>query len=69
MSTIGFVGLGAMGAPMARNLLARGFKVRGFDVRASALDALEQAGGTRAGSAADTASGADMLLLMVVNAA
>jgi putative dehydrogenase len=68
MSTIGFVGLGAMGAPMARNLLARGFKVRGFDVRASALDALEQAGGTRAGSAADTASGADMLLLMVVNA-
>jgi 3-hydroxyisobutyrate dehydrogenase len=69
MSTIGFVGLGAMGAPMARNLLARGFEVRGFDVRASALDALEQAGGTRAGSAADTASGADMLLLMVVNAA
>jgi putative dehydrogenase len=68
MSTIGFVGLGAMGAPMARNLLARGFKVRGFDVRASALDALEQAGGTRAGSVADTASGADMLLLMVVNA-
>ena len=34
MSTIGFVGLGAMGAPMARNLLASGFEVRGFDVRA-----------------------------------
>jgi putative dehydrogenase len=69
MTTIGFVGLGAMGAPMARNLVARGFKVQGFDVRAAALEALEQAGGTRAASAADTASGADMLLLMVVNAA
>src|SRR5215207_2272295 len=66
---MGFAALGRRGAPMARNLLDRGFEVQGFDVRATALDALEQAGGTRAGSAADTAVGADMLLLMVVNAA
>ncbi|MBV9249830.1 MAG: NAD(P)-dependent oxidoreductase [Acetobacteraceae bacterium] len=68
MTEIGFIGLGAMGLPMARNLLARGFKVRGFDVRASAVDSLSPAGGVRAGSAAEAARGADFLLLMVVNA-
>jgi 3-hydroxyisobutyrate dehydrogenase len=68
MTKVGFVGLGAMGAPMARNLLAKGFEVRGFDVRAAALEALEQAGGQRAETAAEAASGAEVLVLMVVNA-
>jgi len=68
VTTIGFVGLGSMGLPMARNLVARGFKVQGFDTRASAVDVLGQAGGGRAGSAAEAARGADLLLLMVVNA-
>lgn len=69
VTTVGFVGLGAMGLPMARNLVARGFTVRGFDMRATAIDALAQAGGVRASSAADAARGADLLLLMVINAA
>ncbi len=69
MSRIGFVGLGAMGAHMARNLLAKGFAVRGFDVRDAALDALEADGGQRAASVADAANGADLLVLMVVDAA
>ena len=67
--TIGFVGLGAMGTPMARALLAAGFTVRGADVRASALDELAAAGGVACASAAEAAKGADTLLLMVVNAA
>ncbi|CAO3435765.1 NAD(P)-dependent oxidoreductase [Azospirillum doebereinerae] len=67
--TIGFVGLGAMGLPMARNLLARGFAVRGYDLRAAAGEALAEAGGHPASSVADAASGADALILMVVNAA
>ena len=33
-----FVGLGAMGLPMARNLLRAGFTVRGFDLSPAALD-------------------------------
>jgi 3-hydroxyisobutyrate dehydrogenase-like beta-hydroxyacid dehydrogenase len=37
---IGFVGLGAMGVPMALNLVKAGHAVRGFDVRAGAADAL-----------------------------
>ena len=66
---IGFVGLGAMGWPMARNLVAGGFTVRGYDIRAAALEALAEAGGVRTGSAAEAARDADFLLLMVVNAA
>lgn len=66
---IGFVGLGAMGTPMARNLAAGGFPVAGFDLRAEALDALAQAGGRAATSVADAARDADALVLMVVNVA
>jgi len=69
VTTIGFVGLGAMGLPMARNLVARGHDVRGFDMRPAAIEALAEGGGTRAGSAAEAARGADLLMLMVVNAA
>ena len=69
MTTVGFVGLGSMGLPMATNLAARGFTVRGFDIRPAAMDTLAEAGGTRASAAADAAHGADVLILMVVNAA
>jgi L-threonate 2-dehydrogenase len=69
MKAIGFVGLGAIGTPMARNLVKAGFDVRGFDVRAEAVSALADAGGSSAGSAAEAAAGADLLILMVVNAA
>ncbi|MFD1623551.1 NAD(P)-dependent oxidoreductase [Azospirillum griseum] len=66
--TVGFVGLGSMGLPMAKNLLTAGFAVRGFDLRPAAGVALAEAGGTAAASVADAASGADALVLMVVNA-
>jgi L-threonate 2-dehydrogenase len=69
MRTIGFIGLGAMGLPMAKNLLERGFTVQGFDVRPDALAVLEQAGGLRAASSAEAATGAEALILMVVDAA
>jgi 3-hydroxyisobutyrate dehydrogenase len=69
MTRIAFVGLGAMGLPMAGNLLSKGFAVTGYDLNAKALDALESAGGKRAASAAEAAAGADVLILMVVNAA
>jgi len=69
MTTVGFIGLGSMGLPMAANLAARGFSVRGFDIRPGAIDTLVEAGGTRACAPADAAHGADVLILMVVNAA
>jgi L-threonate 2-dehydrogenase len=69
MTTIGFIGLGSMGLPMAKNLVTRGFAVRGFDIKPGAIDSLVEAGGTRATAPADAANGADVLVLMVVNAA
>jgi L-threonate 2-dehydrogenase len=69
MTTVGFIGLGAMGLPMAKNLAGRGFSVRGFDMRPQVVEALTQAGGQPAASVAEAATGADALVLMVVNAA
>ncbi len=65
---VGFVGLGAMGLPMAVNLLQAGYAVRGFDLNPASLQALESAGGVAAASAAEAAQGAETLVLMVVNA-
>lgn len=64
---IGFIGLGAMGAPMAQRLLGAGHHVAGFDVRAAATQTLAAQGGRAANSAADAARGAELLWLMVVN--
>jgi L-threonate 2-dehydrogenase len=69
MTTVAFIGLGSMGMPMAKNLLTRGFTVRGFDVRPAAVEALAAAGGMRASSPADAMKGADVVVLMVVDAA
>jgi 3-hydroxyisobutyrate dehydrogenase len=63
MARIGFIGLGNMGAPMARNLLKAGHEVAGFDVMAAALDAVP--GARRAASAAEAAADADVLLTML----
>jgi len=63
---IGFIGLGAMGAPMAVRLAASGHAVAGFDMRADAVAALARAGGRAATSAVDAAQGAELLWLMVV---
>ena len=64
---VGFIGLGAMGVPMALNLLKAGHSVKGFDLRPGATDALVAAGGSAATSAAGTARDADLLWLMVVS--
>jgi len=63
MARIGFIGLGNMGAPMARNLLKAGHEVAGFDVMAAALDAVP--GALRAATAAEAASGADAVITML----
>jgi 3-hydroxyisobutyrate dehydrogenase len=69
MTTIAFAGLGSMGLPMARNLLAAGHRVRGIDLNPAALATLAEVGAQAAVDAASAASGADVLILMVVNAA
>ncbi len=64
---IAFIGLGAMGTPMARTLLRAGFAVRGYDADPARSAALAPDGGTAAGNAAETVVDADVLLVMVQN--
>lgn len=66
--TIAFVGLGSMGLPMAGNLVKAGHRVRGFDMRDAAMEALAAQGGIRPDNLAAACEGADLLVLMVVNA-
>jgi 3-hydroxyisobutyrate dehydrogenase len=65
MATVGFIGLGNMGAPMAANLVKAGHAVRGFDLNPAALDALVAAGGQKAASATEAAQGADAVVTML----
>lgn len=60
--TIGFVGLGNMGAPMCRRLLAAGYDVTAFDIHTTVLDAAVAAGARRGASAADCAMRVELLL-------
>ena len=56
-ATVGVIGLGNMGLPMAGHLLAAGFAVQGHDVRPEAMDALARAGGTPTASPAEAVAG------------
>jgi 3-hydroxyisobutyrate dehydrogenase len=65
MATIGFIGLGNMGAPMAANLVKAGHRVIGYDINANTVQALTAAGGQAAVSAAEAARGADVVITML----
>ncbi len=65
MATIGFIGLGNMGGPMAANLLKAGHRVRGFDLSPAAREAFVAAGGEAAASAAEAARGAEVIVTML----
>ncbi|EHP44551.1 3-hydroxyisobutyrate dehydrogenase [Cupriavidus basilensis OR16] len=66
---IAFIGLGNMGAPMARNLLKAGHTLTAYDLNATALSALEADGAAIAQSARKAASEADFVITMLPAAA
>src|ERR671918_902007 len=65
---LGFIGLGAMGAPMASNLLKAGHELAVWNRSPERVDPLVEAGARRADSPADAASGTRATILMVTNA-
>jgi 2-hydroxy-3-oxopropionate reductase len=62
---VGFIGLGVMGRPMARNLLARGFPVVVHSRSRGPVDELVAAGAQAASSPADVAGRAKRIVTMV----
>ena len=62
---IAFIGLGHMGAPMARNLLKAGHSLCVFDVVAAQVDALVRDGAAAAASARDAAARGDIVITML----
>jgi 2-hydroxy-3-oxopropionate reductase len=63
--TVGFIGLGLMGKPMAKNLLKAGFPVVVHSRSAPPVDELVAAGATRGSSPADVARQATRIVTMV----
>lgn len=63
--TVGFIGLGVMGKPMATNLLRRGYKLVVHSRSQGPVDALVEAGADRASSPADVARRVTRIVIMV----
>ena len=64
MTTIGMVGLGAMGAPMARNLLKSGHRLKVYDIAEAAVQALV-ARGAQAAARESVAMDVDVVVTML----
>ncbi|XVV15965.1 2-hydroxy-3-oxopropionate reductase [Actinoplanes sp. CA-131856] len=69
MTTVGFIGLGIMGGPMAVNLVKAGYDVIGYDVTPARNDLLVQAGGRAAAGIAEAVQKADVVVTMVRDSA
>lgn len=65
MTNIAFIGLGNMGGPMAKNLLAAGHTLHIFDLSEVALNDVATAGATVAGSAVDACKTAEVVITML----
>jgi 3-hydroxyisobutyrate dehydrogenase len=69
MTRVGWIGLGAMGLPMARSAARAGHVITGYDIDPGPVASLGADGVKPAGSIAEAATGADVLVLMVATPA
>ncbi|WCE32171.1 sulfolactaldehyde 3-reductase [Vibrio sp. SCSIO 43137] len=67
MSTIGFIGLGQMGSPMASNLIKGGHSLKVFDISKDAVAALTEQGAVAASSPSEAALDAEFIVTMLPN--
>jgi 3-hydroxyisobutyrate dehydrogenase len=65
MATIGFIGLGNMGAPMAANLAKAGHRVIGFDIVTARAATLAAAGGRVAATMSEAAASGEIVITML----
>ena len=64
---LGFIGLGIMGKPMAKNLLKAGYELNICDINEEAVKEVEQAGGVACGTSKEVAQGSDIIFTMLPN--
>jgi len=64
---VGFIGLGIMGKPMARNLLKAGYQLTVFDIVPAPVEELVAAGATAASSSRQVAEKSDVIITMLPN--
>ena len=69
MATIGFIGLGRMGRPMASNLCRKGFQLAVYDINREPVREVERLGAHAAASVAEVAAASDVVLTMLPNSA
>ena len=67
MSAIAFIGLGQMGAPMAKNLLKQGHQLQVFDVNPQAVQITVESGAKAAATPAQAATDAEFVITMLPN--
>ena len=65
MQTVGFIGLGNLGAPMARNIQRAGFSMAVYDVEEGAMHALLEGGAQLAASPGEVAAVSDVIMSCV----
>ena len=64
---IGFIGLGVMGKPMAKNLIKAGFKLKVFDIKADVVAEVAALGAEKGTSPAQVARDCDIIITMLPN--
>jgi 3-hydroxyisobutyrate dehydrogenase-like beta-hydroxyacid dehydrogenase len=65
---VGFIGLGTMGAPMARNILKKGHRLIALDMQPAAVASLVAAGATAAATPKDVAAASEIVITMLPDA-
>lgn len=67
MKKIGFIGLGIMGKPMAKNLLKAGYTLTVYDIVPEAVQAVVDAGAQPGSSSRDVAAKSEIVITMLPN--
>ena len=68
MKNVGFIGVGMIGMPMAKNILRGGFALTAYDLDASRVAEMVEAGARGAGSIAEAVADADVVITMLPDA-